>query len=94
MDTRATPPPPERLHALDAVRGLALMAGIAFHATMSFLPGFRELSWPISDIETSTSMGVFFYIVHIFRMATFFLVAGFFARPLLMRSMTRPPREP
>ena len=30
-------------------------------------------------------MGVFFYVVHIFRMATFFLVAGFFARLLFQR---------
>ncbi len=29
---------PERLHALDAVRGFALMLGIVFHSTMSFLP--------------------------------------------------------
>jgi hypothetical protein len=30
-------------------------------------------------------MGVFFFVVHIFRMATFFLVAGFFARLLFQR---------
>ena len=76
---------PQRFHSLDALRASALLLGIALHATMSFLPGFRELSWPISDVETSTSMGVFFYVVHIFRMATFFLVAGFFARLLFQR---------
>jgi len=76
---------PERFHSLDALRASALLLGIALHATMSFLPGFRELRWPISDVETSTSMGVFFYVVHIFRMATFFLVAGFFARLLFER---------
>ena len=76
---------PQRFHALDALRASALMLGIALHATMSFLPGFRELHWPISDIETSTSLGVFFYVVHTFRMVTFFLVAGFFARLLFHR---------
>ena len=76
---------PQRFHSLDALRASALLLGIALHATMSFLPGFRELSWPISDVETSSSMGVFFYVVHIFRMATFFLVAGFFARLLFQR---------
>src|SRR5436190_2071248 len=75
----------ERFHSHDALRASALLLGIALHATMSFLPGFRELSWPISDVETSTSMGVFFFVVHIFRMATFFLVAGFFARLLFHR---------
>ena len=32
----------ERLHALDAVRGFALIAGIFFHASVSFLT--RRLS--------------------------------------------------
>ena len=75
----------ERFHSLDALRASALLLGIALHATMSFLPGFREIRWPITDVETSASLGVFFYVVHIFRMATFFLVAGFFARLLFQR---------
>jgi len=75
----------ERFHSLDALRAAALLLGIALHATMSFLPGLREIRWPISDVETSASLGVFFYVVHIFRMATFFLVAGFFARLLFQR---------
>ena len=32
-------PAPERLHALDAVRGFALLLGIVLHATLSFMPG-------------------------------------------------------
>ena len=28
-----------RLHALDAVRGFALLLGVAFHAALSFMPG-------------------------------------------------------
>jgi peptidoglycan/LPS O-acetylase OafA/YrhL len=75
----------QRFHSLDALRASALLLGIALHATMSFLPGFRETGWPISDASESASMGVLFYVVHIFRMATFFLVAGFFARLLFQR---------
>ncbi len=30
-----------RYHSLDALRASALLLGIALHATMSFLPGFR-----------------------------------------------------
>ncbi len=74
-----------RFHALDALRATALLLGIALHATMSFLPGFREIGWPISDVSDSATMGVVFYVVHIFRMAVFFLVAGFFARLLFQR---------
>ena len=75
----------QRFHSLDALRAGALLLGIALHATMSFLPGFRDTGWPISDVSESASMGVLFYVVHIFRMATFFLVAGFFARMLYQR---------
>ncbi|MEO8115744.1 MAG: acyltransferase family protein [Phenylobacterium sp.] len=67
----------ERLHALDAVRGGALMLGIAFHATMSFLPGHQV--WPVVDADRSLVLGGTFYVLHIFRMTTFFLIAGFFA---------------
>ena len=31
-----------RLHALDAVRGFALLAGVVLHAAMSYLPGFTS----------------------------------------------------
>jgi peptidoglycan/LPS O-acetylase OafA/YrhL len=72
----------ERLHALDAVRAGALLLGVAFHATMSFLPG--QQVWAVRD-EPSFALGVLFYVSHIFRMAVFFLIAGFFARMALHR---------
>jgi glucan biosynthesis protein C len=72
----------ERLHALDAVRAGALLLGVVFHATMSFLPG--QQVWAVRD-EQSFALGVLFYVSHIFRMAVFFLIAGFFARMALHR---------
>lgn len=75
----------ERVHSLDALRAGALLLGILLHATMAYLPGFREAGWPISDVSDGTTMGVLFFVVHIFRMALFFLVAGFFARLLFQR---------
>lgn len=68
---------PERLHGLDAVRGYALLLGVVFHATMSFLPGVQV--WPVKDIHSSPVMGAVFFLSHTFRMTTFFLIAGFFA---------------
>jgi glucans biosynthesis protein C len=76
---------PERFHSLDALRASALLLGIVLHATMSFLPGFRETGWPISDVSESYPLAIFFFVVHIFRMLVFFLVAGFFARLLFER---------
>ena len=34
-----TAAPEERLHGIDAIRGLALTLGVVLHATMSFFPG-------------------------------------------------------
>jgi peptidoglycan/LPS O-acetylase OafA/YrhL len=68
----------ERLHGLDAVRGYALLLGVLFHATMSFLPG--PAIWMVSDSARSPFLGGVFFVSHMFRMTTFFLIAGFFAR--------------
>jgi glucans biosynthesis protein C len=69
---------PERLHALDAVRGYALLLGIVLHATMSFIPAPTRI-WMIQDSRPSLTLGVLFFVIHVFRMTMFFLIAGFFA---------------
>jgi len=72
--------PNERLHALDAVRGFALLAGIVFHATVSFLPTPAGTPlWIVTDSHPSLTLAVLFRVLHTFRMTTFFLIAGFFA---------------
>jgi glucans biosynthesis protein C len=71
-------PAPERLHALDAVRAFALLLGIVLHATMSFVPTSHRF-WIIQDIHPSITLAALFFVIHVFRMTTFFLIAGFFA---------------
>ncbi|UTF59935.1 acyltransferase family protein [Gilvimarinus sp. DA14] len=66
-----------RLDYLDAVRAFALLLGIVFHASLSFLPVY--IGWAVMDISTSEVVGVFALISHSFRMELFFLVAGFFS---------------
>lgn len=73
----------ERLHALDALRGGALMLGVAYHASMSFLLG-RGI-WVVRDVE-SVGLTGFFIVSHMFRMTLFFFIAGFFGRLLIQRS--------
>ena len=76
----SAPAAQERLHALDAVRGFALLLGIVFHATVSFVATPNNIPiWIVMDNSRSVWMGVAFHVLHIFRMTTFFLVAGFFA---------------
>lgn len=66
----------DRLHGLDAVRGYALLLGVVYHATMSFLPGPQI--WVVRDAHTSLFLSGLFFVSHMFRMTAFFLIAGFF----------------
>jgi len=84
---RIEPAAGERLHALDALRGFALICGVLLHAAMSYLPGFTV--WPLLDRSTSTTLGVGFFTIHMFRMTLFFVIAGFFARLLVERRGVR-----
>jgi len=79
----------ERLHALDAVRGGALLAGVVFHATVSFLPAPPGIPlWIVMDRERSLALAVLFHLLHTFRMTTFFLIAGFFGHLMVQRRGT------
>lgn len=73
----------ERLHALDAVRALALLLGIVLHASMSFLPGPQI--WVTQDVAAGEGFSFAFLIPHIFRLTLFFFIAGFFARMAIER---------
>lgn len=67
----------ERFHALDAVRATALLLGVLFHALFSFLPGIQI--WPVADNQHSELAADLAFVLHVFRMTTFFVLAGFFA---------------
>ncbi len=75
---------PERLHALDALRAGALLLGVVLHAAIAWMPGARYW-WIVGDPDTSTALGLVFFVIHLFRMTLFFLLAGFFARAMLER---------
>lgn len=75
-------PGAERLHGLDSLRAGALLLGVVLHATMSFFP---IPLWIISDNDPSPVASGIFFVIHTFRMITFFLLAGFFAHLALHR---------
>jgi len=76
MPTTNTPQNNARLDYLDAVRSFALILGVIFHASLSFVPIF--IGWAVMDISTSNVVSIFILINHSFRMELFFLIAGFF----------------
>jgi peptidoglycan/LPS O-acetylase OafA/YrhL len=74
-----------RLHGLDALRGGALLLGVVLHASMSYFP---VPIWLFPDEQTSPVAGVLFFAIHLFRMTTFFLIAGLVAHMMLGRRGT------
>lgn len=75
---------PERLHGLDALRGTALLLGVVLHAALSYFP---VTIWIVPD-DGSPIAGGLFFAIHMFRMTTFFLIAGLFAHMMLERRGT------
>lgn len=75
-------PNENRLHALDALRGFALLLGVAFHAALSFMPGWPPGIWAMVDNSPSPVLSNVAFVAHLFRMTLFFFIAGFFARLL------------
>ncbi len=72
-----------RLHALDAVRGGALLLGVFLHAAMSFFP--TDGVWFIMDASRDPALSAGFFVIHMFRMTLFFVLAGFFGRMMFHR---------
>ncbi|WP_426025492.1 acyltransferase family protein [Brevundimonas sp. TSRC1-1] len=73
----------ERLHGLDALRGAALLLGVVLHGSMSFFP---TQIWIVGDAQRSVWASGLFFVIHLFRMTTFFLIAGLFAHMMLGRA--------
>jgi glucan biosynthesis protein C len=74
--------PAQRWHELDAVRAFALLLGVVLHGVMSFM---TPRVWIVADTATDPAFNIAFYVIHIFRMVTFFVLAGFFARMMLQK---------
>ena len=67
-----------RRHDLDALRAIAMLAGIGLHAALSFAP----IPWIVQDTRQSDGFYLFFSAIHGFRMPLFFLISGFFTAML------------
>src|SRR5690554_1391339 len=70
--------PQGRLHYMDHLRALAMLAGVFFHAALAYSPLMSGF-WPAADRQNSPWVDVVAWGLHLVRMPLFFLVAGFFA---------------
>ena len=76
---------PERYHSLDFLRAAMMFLGIVLHGVLSF-PETRIPFWPAWDVDRSPVADFLIFVIHAFRMQTFFLLAGFFGCLLAERS--------
>ena len=66
-----------RLHSMDNLRALAMLAGVVFHAALAYSPLAHPV-FPTADRQASTLVDAFAWFLHLFRMPLFFVVAGYF----------------
>ncbi len=74
----------DRLHYMDHLRALAMLAGVFFHAALAFSPLMHGF-FPTADRQNSVWVDVVAWGLHLVRMPLFFLVAGFFAAWVIER---------
>jgi len=71
-----------RLHYLDNLRALAMLAGVLFHAALAYSPLMHNY-WLTADRGQSGWVDAAAWFLHLFRMPLFFAIAGFFAARLV-----------
>ncbi len=74
----------DRLHYMDHLRALAMLAGVLFHAALAYSPLMQPF-FPTADRQTSEWVDTVVWGLHLVRMPLFFLVAGFFAAWVIAR---------
>lgn len=72
----------DRLHYLDNLRALAMLAGVLFHAGLAYSPLLQPL-FPTADRENAEAVDAVLWLLHLFRMPLFFVIAGYFAARLV-----------
>jgi glucans biosynthesis protein C len=71
-----------RLHSLDALRAGALLLGVVLHSLLPFMPG---MPWMFQDSQQTAAAGLPPFVIHLFRMVLFMMLAGYFGRMVLHR---------
>lgn len=69
----------QRIHGIDALRAIAMLLGVVFHATIAYKVT-KTSSWPQDPTFQNWIFDFSYFIIHSFRMPLFFLIAGYFCR--------------
>jgi len=73
-----------RIHYLDNLRALAMLAGVYLHGALAYAEPSRSV-WVATDPNGSVMVDASIWWIHLFRMSLFFLLSGYFANLLIQR---------
>jgi peptidoglycan/LPS O-acetylase OafA/YrhL len=77
-----------RIHYLDNLRALAMMLGVFLHAGLAYANPAQSV-WLATDPSSSVIVDGSIWFVHLFRLALFFLISGYFAKLVIDRKGVR-----
>lgn len=81
---RESPSAQERIHYLDNLRALAMLLGVFLHGALAYAAPSQAL-WLATDMNASVTVDAAIWFIHLFRMALFFFLAGYFAKLVFVR---------
>lgn len=70
----------QRIHGIDALRAIAMLLGVVFHATLAYKAKIHGGNQPHDQQFNSWIFDLLGFYVHSFRMPLFFIIAGYFCR--------------
>jgi len=69
----------ERLHSLDSLRAIMMLLGLVLHSAITYSITDHGEVWSLKDPGTTNYFYDYIvYLIHLFRMPVFFVMAGFF----------------
>lgn len=80
--------PATRYHSLDALRAAMMLLGLVLHSGASYTYAPLRDAWPFHDPPGHAGFDILLVVIHLFRMPTFFVMAGFFGALLYYREGT------
>ncbi len=75
---------PQRIHYLDNLRALAMLLGVFLHAAFAYAQPAQSI-WLATDSQSSVTVDIAIWFIHLFRMGLFFLLSGYFAKLVIER---------